>query len=251
MSPVLNIVVPMAGRGQRFVDAGYKVPKPLIPVHGQPMIQRVIKNIAPLQAPHRFIFIALAEHLQSHDLAAKLQQWAPGCVIVPVTAVTEGAACTVLLAEKDIDTDDPMIIANCDQWVMADMDAFVAAQEKKNLDGLIMTMTASDPKWSFVKMNDAGLVTDVQEKNPISDQATVGIYMYRRGRDFVAAARQMIRKEIRVNNEFYVAPVYNEMIATGARIGCFSIGSVEDGMYGMGTPDDLAVFLSNPISYML
>jgi len=251
MPPVLNIVVPMAGRGQRFVDAGYKVPKPLIPVHGQPMIQRVIKNIAPPAERHRFIFIALAEHLQSHDLSGKLRQWAPGCAIVPVNTVTEGAACTVLLAEAEINTDDPMIIANCDQWVMADMDRFVVEQEKRNLDGLIMTMTAHDPKWSFARTDANGLVTEVQEKNPISDQATVGIYMYRRGRDFVESAHDMIRKNIRVNNEFYVAPVYNEMIAKGARIGCFSIGSVEDGMYGLGTPDDLTAFLANPLSTML
>lgn len=247
MSPVLNIVVPMAGRGQRFVDAGYDLPKPLIPVHGQPMIARVIKNITP-RTPHRFIFIALAEHLRSHDLAAKLAAWSPGCAIVPVTSVTEGAACTVLLAEKEIDSDAPLLIANCDQWVVCDMDSFVAEQASRGLDGLIMTMTATDLKWSFVHMDARGLVTDVQEKKPISDQATVGIYMYRRGRDFVAAAHAMIKKNIRVNNEFYVAPVYNEMIATGARLGCFSIGTVEDGMHGLGTPDDLTAFLANPIS---
>lgn len=231
---MLNIVVPMAGRGQRFVDAGYKLPKPLIPVHGQPMIARVIKNIMP-RSPHRFIFIALAEHLSSHDLAAQLAQWAPGCHIVPVTNVTEGAACTVLLAEREINAPAPLMIANCDQWIATDIDEFIAARETRNLDGLIMTMEATDPKWSFARTNANGLVTEVAEKKPISNQATTGIYMFRRGCDFANAAHAMIDKNVRVNNEFYVAPAYNEMISSGARIGCFSIGSVEKGMHGLGT----------------
>ena len=144
-----------------------------------------------------------------------LERAAPGCRIVPVDQVTEGAACTVLLARDCIDSDDPLMLANSDQWVDIEIDDYLASMDAADADGLIMTMKAHDPKWSFVGLDAAGWVTRVVEKQVISDEATVGIYNFRRGRDFVCAADQMIAKDLRVNDEFYVAPVYNELI--GAR----------------------------------
>jgi hypothetical protein len=116
------------------------------------------------------------------------------------------------------------------------------------LDGLIMTMWADDPKWSFVRIDEQGHVTEVVEKKVISNEATVGIYNFRRGADFVAAAEKMIEKGARVNGEFYVAPVYNELISRGEAIGYFNIGKVGDGMYGLGVPEDLNLFISSPVS---
>lgn len=242
---MLTIAIPMAGRGQRFVDAGYALPKPLIPIHGQPMIRVVIANLRPAR-PHRFHFLVLAEHLGRHDLGARLAAWAPGCAITPVAGVTEGAACTVLLARAAIDTAAPLMIANCDQYVDAPVDDFLA--DLDGADGLIMTMTADDPKWSFVRRDAAGRVVEVVEKQVVSDEATVGIYAYRRGRDFVAAADAMIAAGLRVNGEFYVAPAYNAMIAGGATIRCHGIGTVGAGMHGIGTPQDLEAFCAGPVS---
>lgn len=242
---MLNIVIPMAGRGQRFADAGYELPKPLIPIHGHPMIKVVIHNLAP-SVPHRFHFLLLREHAERYGLADSLRDWAPGCEILYVDQVTEGAACTVLLARDHIDDDDPLMIANCDQYIDTDMDAYLATMD--GADGLIMTMWADDAKWSFVRMDDAGRVTEVVEKQVVSNDATVGIYNYRRGKDFVQAADEMIAANLRVNNEFYVAPAYNQMIAKGANIRIHGIGRVGDGMYGIGVPADLESFCSGPIS---
>lgn len=247
MSGVLNIVIPMAGRGQRFASVGYTDPKPLIPVHGHPMIRVVIENLRPA-GPHRFIFLCLAEHLERYELADKLAVWAPGCTVIPVDRVTEGAACTVLLARDLIDGDAPLMIANCDQWIDTDINAYLARLDTDGVDGLIMTMDDGDPKWSFVGFDDAGRVNRVVEKEPISREATVGIYNFRHGRDFVAGADAMIAADQRVNGEFYVAPVYNEMIAGGATIVCHSIGAVDAGMYGIGVPADLERFLGLPVS---
>lgn len=247
MSGVLNIVIPMAGRGQRFVSAGYTDPKPLIPVHGHPMIRVVIENLRPGR-PHRFTFLCLAEHLERYGLAEKLTAWAPGCTVIPVDRVTEGAACTVLLARGLIDGGDPLMIANCDQWIDTDMDAYLARMDADGVDGLIMTMDDGDPKWSFVGFDEAGRVNRVVEKQPISREATVGIYNFRRGRDFTAAADAMIAANLRVNGEFYVAPVYNQLIAGGATIVCHSIGTVDAGMYGIGIPADLERFLGLSVS---
>jgi len=244
---MLNIVLPIAGRGSRFADAGYTLPKPLIPVHGTPMIGAVVDNVRP-RVPHRFVFVALREHLDVQGMRATLERVAPGSVIVPVDQVTEGAACTVLLARDLIDSPDPLMLANSDQWVDVDINAYLAVMERERADGLIMTMTADDPKWSFVGLDDRRFVTRVVEKQVISTEATVGIYNFRHGRDFVRAADAMIAKDLRVNGEFYVAPVYNQLIAEGARVAIHNVGREGAGMYGLGIPADLDRFLADPVS---
>lgn len=244
---MINIVIPMAGRGSRFANAGYELPKPLISVHGRPMIEYVVNNIAP-KCEHRFIFLCLQEHLDKYDLENKLINIAPGSIIVPVNQVTEGAACTVLLAEEYIDNDDMLMIANSDQFIDIDINEYMASIENKKCDGLIMTMFADDPKWSFIKYDSNGYVTMVREKEVISNEATVGIYNFNKGCEFVSYAKKMIEKNIRVNNEFYVAPVYNEMIEDEKKFIFYNIGSEDNGMYGLGIPEDLNKFLANPLS---
>lgn len=239
---MLNIVVPMAGRGSRFAKAGYELPKPLIDVFGHPMIEYVTKNITP-NCEHRFIYICQEEHLRKYELEKKLKQIAPDCIIVTVDHITEGAACTVLLSEKYIDNDDSLMIANSDQFVDTDINKYLLSIQEN--DGLIMTMPADDPKWSFIKYDENGFVTMVREKEVISNQATVGIYNYKHGKDFVKYSHRMIEKNIRVNNEFYVAPVYNEMIADGKKIVFCDVGNK---MFGLGVPEDLEFFKSLPIS---
>ena len=234
---MINIVIPMAGRGSRFAKAGYEFPKPLIDVNGRPMIEVVTQNIAP-KRQHRFIYICQQEHLEKYGLSERLKKISPNCEIIAIDHITDGAACTVLLAERYIDNDDPMMIANSDQFVDTDINDYLSAI--KDNDGLIMTMPADDPKWSFIKYDENGYVTMVREKEVISNEATVGIYNYAKGSDFVKYARQMIRKNIRVNNEYYVAPVYNEMIEDGKKIVFKDVGSK---MHGLGTPEDLEKFL--------
>ena len=244
---MLNIVIPMAGAGSRFVAAGYVDPKPLVPLHGIPMIRLVIDNLRP-QREHRFIFLCQQVHLQKYDLAAKLQRWAPGSEVIPLQGLTEGAACTVLCAKALIDSDTELMIANSDQYIDADIDQYLSAMRARDLDAQIMTMKAHDPKWSFIKISNQGLVTAVVEKVVISDEATTGIYSFKSGRDFVRAAEAMIREGLRVNGEFYVAPTYNQLIQEGCRIGYFNVGREGAGMYGLGTPADLDSFAALDIS---
>lgn len=244
---MLNIVVPMAGAGSRFVTAGYSDPKPLIPIHGVPMIRLVIENLRPRER-HRFIFVCQQAHLQKYDLAEKLKQWAPGSALIPLQQLTEGAACTVLCAKSMIDDDVELMIANSDQYIDVNMSKYLNTMRERNLDGQIMTMTATDPKWSFIGISDQDHVSVVVEKVVISDEATTGIYNFRRGRDFVRAAESMIREGLRVNGEFYVAPVYNQLIREGRQIGYFNVDSEGNGMYGLGTPADLDRFTALDIS---
>ncbi len=238
----LQIVIPMAGRGSRFAKAGFTTPKPLIPLGGRPMIQWVIDNIRP-NRPHHFTFICLAEHLEAYpEVPAELRRLCPGCEIVPVSQVTEGAACTVLLARKLIDNDNPLMIANSDQVVELNINDYLAAQDAPGVDGLIMTFWSDHPKWSYCRMRDDGTVKEVIEKQVVSNEATVGIYNFRRGHDFVRAADAMIAANLRVNNEFYVAPTYNILIGEGARIVTMKTGREYAGMHGIGIPEDLELF---------
>ena len=244
---MLNIVIPMAGRGSRFQEAGFTLPKPLIPVLGTPMIQLVVSNLRPAR-PHRFIFLCLQEHIDDLGIADALLRLVPEGVIVPVDRVTEGAACTVLLAREYINGADPLMIANSDQWVDVKIDDYLAKQDDENADGLIMTMWADDPKWSFLRFDPHGDLSEVVEKQVVSEEATVGIYNFRHGSEFVAAAESMIAQNLRVNNEFYVAPAYNELIAAGKKIVYYNVGKEADGMYGLGIPADLQKFESMDVA---
>lgn len=245
---MLNIVIPMAGAGSRFADAGYQDPKPLIPVHGVPMIRLVIENIRPL-TPHRFIFICRKAHLDSFGLESKLIAWSgPDTVVTSVEQLTEGAACTVLTVEDYIDNNDQLMIANCDQYIDVSIDSYLRDLDVRGLDGLIMTLKSQDPKWSYASVDAACHVSEVVEKKVISEHATVGIYNFRSGSDFVRGAKQMIANNLRVNNEFYVAPVYNQLISEGLKYGIYGIGGENEGMYGLGIPSDLELFLKHPVS---
>lgn len=244
---MLNIVIPMAGRGSRFAEAGYKDPKPLIPVHGKPMIQVVVENLTP-KCDHRFIFVCQNQHIRDYGLRDKLHSFAKNVEIVGINGITEGQVCTVLKAKELINNDDPMMTANSDQYIDFDINDYLEEMKHRNLDGMIMTMKANDPKWSYAKTNKEGLVIETAEKKVISEDATVGIFNFKKGKDLVRAAEQMIKDNIRVNNEFYTCPCYNYLIKEGQKIGIYGIGEEYNGMYGLGIPKDLEFFLKHPVS---
>lgn len=240
------MVIPMAGDGTRFQDAGYDLPKPFIDVGGKPMIIRVLENLQ-YRTEKRPVLIARPEHLdQVPDIHQKLKE--QGVVFVPVDSVTEGAACTVLLASEHIDRDAPLILANCDQIVDFDVKDFYTDCVNRNLDGSILCFEEPDrnPKWSYARLGEDGLVCEVKEKQAISELATVGIYLFMKGSYFADAAVRMIAENDRVNNEFYVCPVYNHALKLGCKVGVYTIP--RDAMHGMGTPEDLDKYLSqNPV----
>jgi HAD superfamily hydrolase (TIGR01509 family) len=234
----LNVLIPMAGAGSRFEQAGYTFPKPLIDIKNKPMIQIVIEN---LNIDANYIYIVQKKHRKKYNLDTLLNLITPGCKIIEVDELTEGAACTALLAKEYINTNTPLFFANSDQFVEWDSNEFMYKMQETNADGGIVTFKSTHPKWSFAKINEKGLVTEVAEKNPISDNATVGYYFWKHGSDFVKYAEQMIGKNIRVNNEFYVCPVFNQAIEDKKEIRTFNIAK----MWGLGTPEDLNFYLLN------
>jgi HAD superfamily hydrolase (TIGR01509 family) len=234
----MNVLIPMAGAGSRFAQAGYTFPKPLIEVNGKPMIQVVVEN---LNVDAHFIFLVQKEHYEKYNLKQLLNLIAPNCDIIQVDGVTQGAACTTLLAKELIDNDRPLLMANSDQFVEWNSNECLYAFTADGVDGGIVTFKATHPKWSFAKIGDDGFVSEVAEKNPISDNATVGIYYWKRGSDYVKYAEQMIEKDIRTNGEYYVCPVFNEAIGDNKKI---RVKDIEK-MWGLGTPEDLNYFLEH------
>lgn len=232
----LNVLIPMAGAGSRFVSAGYSFPKPLIDIKNQPMIKWVVDN---LNVEANFIFIVQRVHCEKYNIKSLLNIIAPTCEIILVDQLTDGACRTTLLAKSFINSDNPLLIANSDQLVEWESGEFFHAMNAPNIDGGILTFQSTHPKWSYVKLNDRGNVTDLREKEVISDIATVGIYYWAKGADYVKYAEQMIDKNIKVNDEFYVAPTYNEAIADGKTIKTYEVAQ----MWGLGTPEDLDYFL--------
>jgi NDP-sugar pyrophosphorylase family protein len=231
----INVVIPAAGRGSRFSSEGWKSPKPFIDVGGEMMIHRVIENVSPSDSKVNVMVQSQHKHfcrdLNSVDVD-----------FIEVNEVTEGTACTVLLGRILIDNTSPLLIANSDQIIDFDVNQFIKDYEERNLDGSILVFKANDPKWSYAKLDSHGYVVEVAEKRVISDLATVGIYLFKRGDEFVNAALDMIVRNDRVNGEFYTCPVYNYLIKTGKRIGVYEIKASQ--MHGTGTPEDLLSYMS-------
>jgi len=249
----LHVVVPMAGLGSRFSKAGYTIPKPFIPVFGKPMIQWVIDNMkvhpeiyggvaVAIPWALKFHFIVQQTHLDAYDFNALCKSCDIDYTITPITSITEGAACSVLLAKEHINNNEPLVTVNSDQFLEWDQNEFYRALCNDEFDGCISVFEQNNPndiKWSYSKTDSKGIVTEVAEKKYISNWATTGIYGWKHGSDYVRYAEEMIAKNIRVNNEFYVCPVYNEAIAGG---GVFR-NLVCKRLWGLGVPEDLEIFL--------
>lgn len=237
---MINVVIPMAGLGSRFARMGYSKPKPFIDVLGKPMIVRVLENLSLMDA--NYILVAQKEHLECEkDFVGAISHQFKA-TFIGIDSLTQGTACTILCAKDLINTDTPLLIANSDQIVDINIRDFILDSKNRNLDGSILTFVDKErnPKWSFAKVKNT-FVTEVKEKEAISEYATVGIYLFTKGKDFIKAAEEMIACNDRVNNEFYTCPTYNYCIKRGAKIGIYNIDFTQ--MHGIGTPQDLQIYL--------
>lgn len=228
----------MAGMGKRFSDVGFKDPKPFIPVKGQIMIERVLNNLHYKNA--RYILIARKEHIEARREQVEYLKNKYNIFVEEVERVTDGAACTVLKAHRHINNDAPLLIANSDQIVDVGIADFIDDCLTRKLDGSILTFPSDHPKWSYARTNQDGIVTEVKEKLVISNKATVGIYLFSKGRDFVDGALDMISQADKFNHEYYVCPVYNHLVKVDKKIGIYDIRV--DQMHGTGTPEDLDLY---------
>jgi dTDP-glucose pyrophosphorylase len=230
----------MAGAGSRFVKAGYQRPKPFIDILGKTMICHVLDNLNMNNA--HFIMLARTEHIEAEKETVMEIKSKYDAEFVLIDKLTEGAACTVLHAHRLINNNTPLIIANSDQIVDMNITDYINDSDKRKLDGSVLCFEDTDPKWSYARVDANEFITEIREKQVISEHATVGIYYFKEGSVFVENAIDMIARNERVNNEFYVAPVYNYAIANDKKIGIYSIDKTA--MHGTGTPEDLNAYIT-------
>jgi dTDP-glucose pyrophosphorylase len=220
----MNILLLMSGGGDAFREAGYPYPKNLVEIDGLPLVQRVVENLSLLQeSQNHLIALVQKEENRRYHTGEVLGLLAKGCTVLEVPAPTAGAACSALLAVEHIDNDEPLVIFNGDQVIDVDLRPLIGQFVERDLDGGIIVFQAVHPRWSYVRCNDEGFVIETAEKRPISNLATAGIYYFKRGADFVTAAKEMIRKDAAVEGNFFVCPSYNEMILRQAKIGVATI----------------------------
>lgn len=245
----IKIIIPAAGLGSRFAKAGYSLPKPFIDVGGIPMIERVMDNLEIRDRPVQFYVILQSEHVAKYpQFVSKIKQ--KGGIVIEINGVTEGTVCTVLHVINDINEDSPIIIANSDQLVDFSISDYINDAMMRRLDGSILCFEEPkrDLKWSYAAVDQDGYVTAVKEKIAISSIATVGIYFFNSGKEFVQASVKMVAANDRINNEFYTCPVYNYLISENKKIGCYMVN--KESMHGLGIPEDLNLFLKKNVELL-
>lgn len=244
MNRKYNLLIPMAGLGSRFSNEGYTTPKPLLPVGHYRMFELVVANMCSPLLNEICIVAPLSFDLKQDCAALSLRLGIP-VHLVEIDYVTEGPSATALLGLKTLDRELPLIIANSDQYLDFNPANWIESFVNSDSAGSILCMQDSDPKWSFARLDSEGKVIEVVEKRVVSNLATCGVYFFQRGSLFEAAASRQMDKDARVNGEFYVGPVYNELISDGEAVGAYDLGPISDVMFGLGVPLDYERFLSN------
>lgn len=220
----MRLLVLMAGDSALFEVAGVKYPKNLVEIDGEPLVQRVTEGLAPLLGSvSRAVFVIREEEQRRHHTGDVIRLLVPEAEVIEVPKLTGGAACTALHAIAHIERDEPLLVFNGDQVIDAPLPAITQAFARQGLDAGVVTFDAVHPRWSYVRPGPDGLIVEAAEKRPISRLATAGAYWFARGGDFVDGAMAMIRKDASVDGAFFICPVFNELILTGARIGTHHI----------------------------
>jgi NDP-sugar pyrophosphorylase family protein len=240
----LKIIIPMAGRGKRFVEAGYATPKPLLKIDDKLILSHIIDS---MKTPNsEFIFLPRQDHCDEHQLDKVLQTLEPSSKIVKVNEITEGAICTVLLAKEHFNDESPVIIKDCDQIINWDPKHFLDFVQRNKADAAVVTIHTDKPHYSFAKLDSDGKVIQTAEKSVISNYGNTGIYYFAKGSQLIKYAEKLISKNIRVNNEFYTAPVYNEYIQDGKLVLNYPIAE----MFQLGTPEELVKNQNKVIEFL-
>jgi dTDP-glucose pyrophosphorylase len=217
----LNILILAAGRMPATNDL---YPPILTEIDSEPVIEKIIKSCKTLD-PKNLLIACPEKDIKNYHLNNIFSLLWPGVIVISVQSDTSGAACTALLAKKQIDSEDELLIVNGNELLGVDFLKIVEFFRYSELDGGVVVFNSIHPRYSYVQVDDFGFVSQVAEKNPISTMATAGFYWFKRGNDFISGAQNIIRKDIRVNDLFYISPVFNELILNQKKIGVFQVDS--------------------------
>jgi dTDP-glucose pyrophosphorylase len=238
----MNIVIPMAGLGSRFSKEGFKNIKPLIPLNGKTFIEWSIDSVDFKNIETQFIFVILEEHTAC--LSSNLKKIKPDCIVLTVPKLTRGAVETALAAEKYINNDDPLIITNSDQIFEWNKDKYIKYLKDSNTDADVVVVNANTDKFSYIELDRNNFGARLTEKEVISDNALVGIHYWRKGKYFVESGKELIKKDIRAKNEFYISLSYNLLIENNIKVTCYRLDENEKYL-SIGTPEQVFDYLDH------
>lgn len=237
----MNIVIPMAGRGVRTSD--FSVPKPLIPFGNKTMIEMAVESLN-LDGEYIFIQRDYQNPEWNDALESVTKKVVPNSKIIRINYVTDGPACSALLATPLIANNESLLITNCDQIMRWDSSKFSNTLASTNYDGLVVTYESNTTKNSYVRLSSQGLAREFAEKKVISKHSLNGIHFWKRGKLFVHSATKMIQDKLSVNNEYYIAPSYNYLVKN-YKIGIYEIDKTEH--FAVGTNDDITKYMNEGI----
>ncbi len=231
------VVVPMGGRGTRYSNKGYETPKPLITVAGKPMFLWALKSLEDVEY-EKLIFIALKQHEQQYQISKSLTKYVEKPFeLVLLDEVTEGQLCTVLKAKEFFKMDDDLLIIASDSLIKSEIGKDIANRDPYT-KGIISVINLPGDRWSFAKVDKEGNVTEVAEKERISDHASTGLYYFSNAGDFLSASDSIIQYKEKTKGEYYVIPVYQKLIGKKEKIKI----SIASEMWDMGTPEAKEIF---------
>jgi NDP-sugar pyrophosphorylase family protein len=247
-------IIPMAGLGSRFADAGYMLPKALVPVSGIPMIVNVIRHMPKAD---KWVFILRKEHIEQYGVDEVIKKEIKDAIIVSVDKTTEGQASTCMLAMPHIDPNESIFIAACDNSFLYDKEKYKILENDPSIDLIAWTFTKdklleiSPKSWGWIKLNPDGMtIDDMSVKVPVSDtpfndHAIVATFFFKKAQDFIDAYNLMVKENHRVNNEFYVDSMPIFMKKLGKKSVIFDV----DLYVGWGKPSDLYLYEYNEFLY--
>ncbi|MFZ5746846.1 MAG: glycosyltransferase family 2 protein [Pseudomonadota bacterium] len=240
----VQVLIPMAGSGRPFETLGQSFPKPLVEIHGKPLVEYAVEGVR-LSEPQRYIFVTGEAEVARFELGSVLHLIAPDSRMFIAKNSTGGALCSALLAVDLLDPEQPLMVCNGDQYLRKGVtERAINEFRERDLDVGILTFDAIHPRWSFARIDEeTGLVVETAEKRPISRHATVGVYYYRNAEMFIRSGVNAILKNNCYNEQFYICPSINELILEGCRVGAHAVG--HDEFFALGTPEDVQRFKSH------
>jgi len=243
----LHIVLPMAGRGSRFANAGFTTPKPLIEVEGQAMFLKALSSFDNIEAPKAYTIIIRKEHDEKYNLQQQLKERLPEANIVMTDEDPIGATRDALRAEPYLEPDDGVIFMDCDFMFKSQAyDQMVQDSLANKLDiaAGLLTFTSTDPRYSFAETDDQGYVIRTAEKQAISNKAIWGAYYFARASIFTKAAKELLAQPLTEQmKEYYISPLYNLILKEDGKV----LTAPVDTFGSFGTPEELEAYLGHPV----
>lgn len=234
----MKAVMPVAGLGSRFATVGITKPKPLIKIGGKPMVRWAAASI-PFVNDGDFVFIVRQAHVDRFEIDDRLREiFSPSTDVIIIDSLTDGPACTARLAMETIDKSEPVIITDSDHYFQSEAYSALVSEEPTEIDGAIPVFESQNEGLSYSAVNEERQITRIKEKEPISAYANIGAYYFAAFGDFLTALERTEADDQRVNDEYYVAPTYNELIADGKTV----VARECDTVWSLGTPESVERF---------